>query len=141
MQFWKRSIQRQLILSMGAALLASIFIVITMYSSVVNHMVDRYLVGEALHAKVTAVKNDLDRTLTVPVTAAASIAGNSLIQDWLGYGENPQRMMAFVRYLATVKAQQNALTTSIAVLESGNYYSEEGLTRTLNRANEQDAWF
>ena len=46
MRLWQRSIQWQLILSMGAALLASILIVVGIYSAVVNRLTDRYLVGK-----------------------------------------------------------------------------------------------
>ena len=50
MGFMNRSIQWQLIVSMGAALLTSILIVILVYSSAVNRLAERYLVGEALPA-------------------------------------------------------------------------------------------
>src|SRR5690606_16505973 len=82
MGLWKRSIQWQLILSMGAALLASILIVVGVYSAVVNRLTERFLVEEALPARVLAIRNDLERVLTAPVTANAGIAGNSFIQDW-----------------------------------------------------------
>ncbi len=141
MPFMQRSIQWQLIVSMGAALLTSTLIVILVYSSAVNRLAERYLVGQALPADIAAIRNDIERTLAAPITATAGIAGNSLMQDWLREGESADRAEAVGRYLAGVKAQQNALTTSIAVLDSGNYYSEEGLSRTLNRNSAGDGWF
>ncbi|WP_421682459.1 methyl-accepting chemotaxis protein [Stutzerimonas urumqiensis] len=141
MHFWKRSIQRQLTWSMGAALLTSILIVVAIYSSVVSRLTERYLVGQALPANIASIRNDLERTLTAPITAASSIASNSLVQDWLVDGERSDQADAFSRYLAGVKQEQKALTTSIAVLDSGNYYSEAGLARTLERGNPRDTWF
>ncbi|MBE7376380.1 methyl-accepting chemotaxis protein [Pseudomonas lopnurensis] len=141
MPFFKRSIQWQLVVSMGAALLASLLIVILVYASAVNRLAERYLIGEALPANVTAIRNDIERTLADPITATAGIAGNTLVHDWLAGGEDAGQGEAIGRYLQGVKAQQNALTTSIAVLESGNYYSETGLSRTLSRAVAGDAWF
>ncbi|HAQ85111.1 MAG: chemotaxis protein [Pseudomonas sp.] len=141
MPFMQRSIQWQLIVSMGAALLASILIVILVYSSAVNRLAERYLVGQALPANISAIRNDIERTLAAPITATAGIAGNTLVQDWLQYGESTDQAQAMGRYLEGVKAQQNALTTSIAVLDSGNYYSEAGLSRTLNRNAPGDGWF
>src|SRR5690606_40253719 len=76
MRLWQRSIQWQLILSMGAALLASILIVVGIYSAVVDRLTERYLIEEALPARVLAIRNDLERVLTAPVTANASIAEN-----------------------------------------------------------------
>ena len=141
MRFMQRSIQWQLTVSMGAALLASLLIVILVYASAVDRLAERYLIGEALPANITAIRNDIERTLSGPVTATAGIAGNTLVHDWLTAGEDASEAQAIGRYLQGVKTQQNALTTSIAVLESGNYYSETGLSRTLSRAAAGDAWF
>ena len=141
MRFMQRSIQWQLMVSMGAALLTSILIVILVYSSAVNRLAERYLIGEALPANVTAIRNDIERTLAAPITAAAGIASNTLVQDWLLDGENDQQAAAMSRYLDGVKKQQDALTTSIAVLESGHYYTETGLTRKLDRSNPSEGWF
>ncbi|MCJ0974258.1 methyl-accepting chemotaxis protein [Pseudomonas sp. PS1] len=141
MPFMQRSIQWQLIVSMGAALLTSLLIVILVYSSAVNRLAERYLVGQALPANVGAIGNDIERTLTAPITATAGIASNALVHDWLRSGETGLDADAVGRYLEGVKAQQKALTTSIAVLESGNYYSEAGLSRTLSRSAAGDAWF
>ncbi|WP_226687510.1 methyl-accepting chemotaxis protein [Stutzerimonas stutzeri] len=141
MQFFKRSIQWQLILSMGAALLASLLIVILVYASAVERLAERYLLGEALPANINAIRNDIERTLAAPITATAGIASNALVHDWLIQGEDPQRAEAIGRYLHGVKTQQNALTTSIAVLGSGHYHSDAGLSRTLSRATPADSWF
>jgi len=141
MRFMQRSIQWQLAVSMGAALLASLLIVILVYASAVDRLAERYLIGEALPANITAIRNDIERTLSGPVTATAGIAGNTLVHDWLAAGEGASEAQAIGRYLQGVKTQQNALTTSIAVLDSGNYYSETGLSRTLSRAAAGDAWF
>ncbi|NHW02529.1 methyl-accepting chemotaxis protein [Stutzerimonas degradans] len=141
MRFMQRSIQWQLTVSMGAALLASLLIVILVYASAVDRLAERYLIGEALPANITAIRNDIERTLSGPVTATAGIAGNTLVHDWLTAGEDASEAQAIGRYLQGVKTQQNALTTSIAVLDSGHYYSETGLSRTLSRAAAGDAWF
>ena len=141
MGFMKRSIQWQLIVSMGAALLTSMLIVILVYSSAVNRLAERYLIGEALPANITAIRNDIERTLTEPVTATAGIASNTLIHDWLRQAQSAEREVAMARYLEGVKVQQSALTTNIAVLESGHYYSDQGLVRTLARSTPEDGWF
>ncbi|MFI8579288.1 methyl-accepting chemotaxis protein [Ectopseudomonas khazarica] len=141
MRLWQRSIQWQLILSMGAALLASILIVVGIYSAVVNRLTERYLIEEALPARVLAIRNDLERVLTAPITANASIAENSLVRDWLAAGEDATRRDEFARYLEGVRAQQNAMTTSIVALASGNYTTGEGLMRTLDRSQTENQWF
>ncbi|WP_044873917.1 methyl-accepting chemotaxis protein [Pseudomonas sp. LFM046] len=141
MRLWQRSIQWQLIFSMGAALLAGILIVIGIYSVLMNRLTERFLLDEALPARVQAIGNSLERTLAAPITANAGIAVNALVQDWLAEGEDPARAEAFSRYLESVRAQQNATTTSIAVMESGHYYTGQGLARTISRSQPENQWF
>ncbi|SDG54832.1 methyl-accepting chemotaxis protein [Pseudomonas benzenivorans] len=141
MRLWQRSIQWQLILSMGAALLASILVVVGIYSLLLNRLTERYLVDEALPASILAIRNDLERGLAEPLTAARGIAENSLVADWLGSGEDPARAAEFVRYLAGVQAQQQALVTFIVALDSGSYFTGAGLDRTLRRGPAENAWF
>ena len=141
MRLWQRSIQWQLILSMGAALLASILIVVAIYSAVVSRLAERYLVEEALPASILAIRNDLERVLAEPLTAARGIAENSLVQDWLQQGEDAAQQAAFVRYLSAVQSQQEALTTFIVGLDSGNYFTGKGLDRRLSRGPAENNWF
>jgi methyl-accepting chemotaxis protein len=141
MHLWQRSVQWQLILGMGAALLASILIVVGIYSALVNRLTERYLVEEALPARLSSIRNGLERVLAAPITANAGVAENSLVEDWLAAGEDDARRGEFARYLAGVRAQQNALTTSIVALHSGHYTTGDGLLRTLERNQAENQWF
>ncbi|WP_068829655.1 methyl-accepting chemotaxis protein [Pseudomonas sp. BMS12] len=140
MQFWQRSIRWQLILSMGAALVVSVLIVIFIYSGVANRQVEQYLVNGELPARVEAVRNDLERVLATPLEQARGIAGNSLVADWLAAGEDPAQLDAMSRYLQQEKVAGGALSTFIVALKSGSYITNQGLDRTLTRGPDS-AWF
>jgi methyl-accepting chemotaxis protein len=141
MQFWRRSIQWQLILSMGAALLLSILIVVGIYTLVVNRLAQRYLVEQALPSSIEAMRNDIERILVQPLTAAKDIASNSMVRDWLAGGENSAQSAAFVQYLEGIRAEHKAFTALIVGTASNHYFTEKGLDRSLSRANPKDAWF
>ncbi|RON01143.1 chemotaxis protein [Pseudomonas brassicacearum] len=141
MQFWRRSIQWQLILSMGTALLVSILIVVGIYTLVVNRLAQRYLVEQALPSSIEAMRNDIERILVQPLTAAKDIASNSMVREWLAEGENADRASGFVSYLEGIRAEHKAFTALIAGTASGHYFTEKGLDRTLSRSNPADAWF
>nr|WP_247257871.1 methyl-accepting chemotaxis protein [Pseudomonas moorei] len=141
MQFWRRSIQWQLILSMGTALLVSILIVVGIYTLVVNRLAERYLVEQALPSSIEAMRNDIERILVQPLTAAKDIASNSMVRDWLAGGENSAQTPAFVSYLEGIRAEHKAFTALIVGGASSHYYTEKGLDRTLSRSNPKDAWF
>ncbi|MGF0241408.1 methyl-accepting chemotaxis protein [Rhodococcus sp. IEGM1300] len=141
MQFWRRSIQWQLILSMGSALLVSILIVVGIYTLVVNRLAQSYLVEQALPSSIEAMRNDIERILVQPLTAAKDIASNSMVRDWLAGGENSAQTESFVTYLEGVRAEHKAFTALIVGAASSHYFTEKGLDRTLSRSNPADAWF
>jgi methyl-accepting chemotaxis protein len=141
MQFWRRSIQWQLILSMGTALLVSILIVVGIYTLVVNRLAERYLVEQALPSSIEAMRNDIERILVQPLTAAKDIASNSMVRDWLAGGENSAQTNTFVTYLEGIRAEHKAFTAIIVGTASNHYFTEKGLDRTLSRSNPKDAWF
>ena len=141
MQFWRRSIQWQLILSMGTALLVSVLIVVGIYTLVVNRLAQSYLVEQALPSSIEAMRNDIERILVQPLTAAKDIASNSMVRDWLAEGENSAQAEKFVTYLEGIRAEHDAFTALIVGTASSHYYNEKGLDRTLSRSNPKDAWF
>ncbi|RFQ29010.1 chemotaxis protein, partial [Pseudomonas sp. ATCC 13867] len=136
-----RSIQTQLILSMGAALLISLLIVLGLYAVLVNRLSERYLLEQALPASIQAIANDFERRLTGPITAASGIAENPLVQDWLAGGESPEQLAEFTRYLGGIRASQKAFSALIAANASGAYYSDKGKERILSRSEPKDSWY
>nr|WP_180203960.1 methyl-accepting chemotaxis protein [Pseudomonas sp. SbOxS1]NYU03759.1 methyl-accepting chemotaxis protein [Pseudomonas sp. SbOxS1] len=141
MQFWRRSIQWQLILSMGTALLVSILIVVGIYTLVVNRLAQSYLVEQALPSSIEAMRNDIERILVQPLTAAKDIASNSMVRDWLAAGEDSAQTGTFTTYLEGVRAEHKAFTALMVGTASNHYFNEKGLDRTLSRSNPKDAWF
>ncbi len=141
MHIWRRSIQLQLIAGMGAALLVSILVVVAIYTVAVNRLTERYLLDTALPASIEAIRNDIERMLSQPLVAAADIAGNTLLRDWLAAGENPAEAARFIEYLDAAKQRNHAFTALFAATASGHYYNEKGLDRTLGRQNPKDQWF
>ncbi|KJZ47412.1 chemotaxis protein [Pseudomonas fluorescens] len=141
MQFWRRSIQWQLILSMGTALLVSILIVVGIYTLVVNRLAQSYLVEQALPSSIEAMRNDIERILVQPLTAAKDIASNSMVRDWLAGGEDSAQVGTFTTYLEGIRAEHKAFTAIIVGTASNHYFTEKGLDRTLSRSNPKDAWF
>ncbi|MCY1481415.1 Methyl-accepting chemotaxis protein McpH [compost metagenome] len=141
MRPWHRSIQSQLIFSMGGALLLSLLIVLGLYALLVNRLSERYLLEQALPASIEAIRNDFERQLAGPITAVAGIADNSLVQDWLAAGADPARQDDFVRYLRGLRASQRAFATLIVDGATGAYYTDQGRERTLGHDDPKDAWY
>jgi methyl-accepting chemotaxis protein len=126
---------------MGTALLVSILIVVGIYTLVVNRLAQSYLVEQALPSSIEAMRNDIERILVQPLTAAKDIASNSMVRDWLAGGENSDQTDVFVSYLEGIRAEHKAFTALIVGTASNHYFTEKGLDRTLSRSNPKDAWF
>jgi methyl-accepting chemotaxis protein len=141
MRLWRNSIQWQLILSMGAALVISSLVVIGIYAYALNRLTDRYLLQEAMPASVKAIRNDLERVLTVPLTTASNMANNTLIADWLSAGEAVEQQPQFVHYLSNLQQHYNALVSFIIAKDSGHYFTNKGLDITLKPGEANSKWF
>jgi methyl-accepting chemotaxis protein len=125
---------------MGTALLVSILIVVGIYTLVVNRLAQSYLVEQALPSSIEAMRNDIERILVQPLTAAKDIASNSMVRDWLASGEDSSKP-AFAQYLEGIRAEHKAFTALIIGSDSNHYITEKGLDRTLSRTKPADAWF
>ncbi|BCQ58872.1 hypothetical protein PBOI14_06220 [Pseudomonas sp. Boi14] len=126
MQFWRRSIQWQLVLSMGSALLVSLLVVVAVYTVVINHLTQNYLVDKALPSSIEAMRNDIERILAQPLTVARDIASNGMLRDWLAGGEDPAQAQVFVDYLEGIRAENQAFTTLMVGTATNHYYNEKG---------------
>jgi methyl-accepting chemotaxis protein len=87
------------------------------------------------------MRNDIERILVQPLTAAKDIASNSMVRDWLAGGEDSARTTTFATYLEGIRAEHKAFTALIVGTASNHYITEKGLDRTLSRSNPKDAWF
>ncbi|MGS0941958.1 methyl-accepting chemotaxis protein [Pseudomonas luteola] len=141
MRLWRNSIQWQLILSMGAALVISSLVVIGIYAYALNRLTDRYLLQEAMPTSVKAIRNDLERVLTIPLTTASNMANNTFIADWLSAGEAVEQQPQFVHYLSNLQQHYNALVSFIISKDSGHYFTNKGLDITLKPGEANSKWF
>jgi methyl-accepting chemotaxis protein len=139
MRIWRRSIQWQLIASMGAALLASILVVVAIYTVAVNRLTER-LPGR--HGAAGQHRGDPQRhrTHARPTLQAADIAGNTLLRDWLAAGEDPAQAPLH-RIPGGRQAAQPGLHHDVRRHCEQPLLQRERPDRTLSRANPKDSWF
>lgn len=101
-------------------------------------IIDRVIHNE-IPATLESIRNDINASLTGPVAIARSLANNSYLQEWLARGEAQQDSERAVNYLKRLQHSTEANTVFYVSALSGNYYTADGIERTLNR--EQDTWF
>ncbi|WP_035061566.1 methyl-accepting chemotaxis protein [Andreprevotia chitinilytica] len=134
------SIRKKLLVSVVLILLASQLIAALVLGSLFRGaMTERVEHGELKQA-VMAIRNDLDKSLSVPVQVAGDIASNSYLLDWIAGGEPETGIPAWQKYAKKVKAATGYPIVSYVSETGRKYYDDEhGLLRKLDPAS--DGWF
>ncbi|WP_249978076.1 methyl-accepting chemotaxis protein [Vreelandella olivaria] len=102
-------------------------------------LVTERVTAEELPATLYSIRNDIDATLTGPITIAQSLAHNPYLQAWLSEGEPEEETTKAVAYFQDIQQRTGASIVFYVSAHSGNYYTANGIERTLSR--EHDHWF
>ncbi|KAA0012220.1 HAMP domain-containing protein [Billgrantia pellis] len=92
-----------------------------------------------LPATLESIRNDIEATLTGPITTAQGLANNPYLQEWMAAGESRRGAERAIAYFQDIKRRTGASIVFYVSARSGKYYTQEGIERTLSREN--DRWF
>jgi methyl-accepting chemotaxis protein len=123
----------------GGALLLSVLLSTLIGNSAMRAMVTERIEIEEIPATLDAVTNAIEKEINVPLNISKAIAQNSFTNNWLGSGEPIETVENIAEYLKVMRDSNKAITSFIVSGNTGNYYTAEGLSRTLDKNN--DAWF
>jgi methyl-accepting chemotaxis protein len=136
------SIRAKLILGVAIALLTCIGAMLWLNIAQIKGLLDRYLIDTALPVSTASIAHEIDAELTGPITAAWAISDNTLMQDWAERGEPTYELDSVTGFLSQVRENLGAHAAFFIPLESGNYYTDAGLVRTLDQQGQgKDDWF
>ncbi|MBW3695829.1 methyl-accepting chemotaxis protein [Vibrio sp. T187] len=90
-----------------------------------------------LPAVLGEVSNDLNAQLESPIIASKMMTLSPLIIQY----QNSQTQSDINTYLANVKREFNAITAYFVSREDGNYYTHDGLLKTISESDSGDQWF
>jgi len=135
------SIQKKLILGLALSLLLFMAISMSLSIFMTGQSIRERVVDQELPAVVGEIRNDILRQIGQPLATSEGIAGNTFLQDWEAAGLPDTGLDAWQRYATKIKAQAKASTVVWASAETGKYFTEAGLNRTLDKASPTDQWF
>ncbi|EDM48265.1 methyl-accepting chemotaxis transducer [Marinobacter algicola DG893] len=124
---------------MGAALLASTLLLVSLNIFQMRGLLDRYLLNSALPSSLEAIANSVERDLQAPITASRLIAGNSYLKEWIRDNEPQQGLDPATQYLEGVRRSQDAASAHFVSASTGNYYTHQGIDRVVTP--QADRWF
>ncbi|WP_438862721.1 methyl-accepting chemotaxis protein [Neptunicella sp.] len=128
----------------GAMALALFFT--TLFSSLINisqfsSMFYDVTENEHLPNTLNRVKEQIMAELQVPITLSQGIAQNNLVQQWIESGENTQQLDDIKSYFNRFVQENGALQVFWVSANSNNYYTNDGLFKTVSKTVERDSWF
>ena len=142
MNFLRRfSIQKKLMLSMGACLLIFLIISTTLGITMTGSGIRERVVQQELPAVVGEIRNDILRQIAEPLALSKGIANNTYLQDWENAGLPDEGLAGWQNYTKQIKDKAKAATIFWVSAATGKYFTEAGLNRTLDKASPSDQWF
>ncbi|MBF8221455.1 methyl-accepting chemotaxis protein [Halomonas sp. 328] len=133
------TIAKKLLIGIGLSMILIVGGVTAIQYHLFSDLITDRVTGAELPATLESIRNDIDATLTGPITTARGLADNGYLREWLARGESRAEGERAVAHLERLQQRTGANTVFYVSALSGNYYTAEGIARTLNR--EQDAWF
>lgn len=142
MQFLNRlSIQKKLILSLASCLVIFLLVSVVLSSIITGNSIRNRVTAHELPAVVGEIRNDILRQIGEPLAISQSIANNSYLLEWEAAGLPDDGAAAWQRYAKNIKDKSKAAAIFWVSGETGKYYTDAGLTRTLSKSAAGDQWF
>ena len=120
-------------------LLLGAFVTSIAIHSVASNSLRQSIVERELPITSDSLYSEIQHDLVLPVFISGQMASNTLLHDWALAGE--EDVDAITRYLNEVKSKQNSLTSFFISETTKNYYSADGLFKTVSPTDAADRWY
>ncbi len=135
------SIRKKLLVSMAACLLLFLIISTVLSFTMIGNTVKERAVDLELPAIVGEVRNDILRQIGAPLATSQAIANNTFLHAWEAAGLGDEGIEAWKKYAQTIQNKTQAASVFWVSGDSGKYFTQKGLERTLNKNDPSDQWF
>lgn len=112
--------------------------------SVVGYLTSRQSIRDGILLKelpLTAdtVYSEIQKDLIRPVFVSSMMATDTFLRHWVLQGETETPRM--VQYLSDIQKRFGAVTAFFVSNQTGRYYYQGGILKTVSRDEPRDAWF
>ncbi len=135
------SIQKKLLISMTVALLLFLLVSTGLGIFLTSGRLKERAIEQELPAALGEIRNDVLRQITQPLALSRAIAYNSYLLDWEAQGLPDGGRVAWQRYASGLKAKARAASVFWVSGATGQYLTDQGAPRTLNKNAASDQWF
>jgi len=132
-------LKQKIYTSLVLAIVLPLTISTILFSESIKSNADEKLANSELPTALREVRNAIELELSIPITTSRSISKNTFVENWLGEGEQKDKLNEFIEYLARIKNDNDAITSFIVSNSTSNYYTNSGIVRQIDR--NEDQWF
>ena len=139
MKSW--SVRNKILFSVTLILVAALSITGVLSGQMFKSALTERLEQYELVRTVEAVRNDIDKSVSVPLEQTRMLAANTFLHNWMAAGEPAAGIPAWQEYAQQVKKTTNAAVVSWVSESTNNYYNDsQGLFRQVD-PDGRDGWF
>ena len=139
MKSW--SVRNKILFSVTLILVAALSITGVLSGQMFKSTLTERLEQYELVRTVEAVRNDIDKSVSVPLEQTRMLAANTFLLNWMAAGEPASGIPAWQTYAQQVKKTTGAAVVSWVSESTKNYYEDsKGLSRQVD-PDGHDGWF
>jgi len=132
-------LKQKVYVSLILAIILPLAVSTLLFSNSIRSHTEEKLAKVDLPTALNEVKNGIELELANPIIVSKEIAYNLFVNNWLSNNEDTSQQASFIDYLSAIKKENNAISAYIVSKESGNYYTDGGISRQVDKNN--DKWF
>jgi methyl-accepting chemotaxis protein len=133
------SLRQKLVIALAMIVVVLLGITLSYSNYLSREVVLKRLQQQELPAVVTALGNDVQGKIAVPLALSQEIASDTYLSDWAARGEPAAELDKWSKYAQRILQDTQADSVFYVSAKTHNYYNQNGLARQLNPAKDQ--WF
>ncbi|MCA1766741.1 MAG: Cache 3/Cache 2 fusion domain-containing protein, partial [Idiomarina sp.] len=135
------NLQNKLTLSMAIALTTLLVIAMGVSTFMMRSLIEERVTKQELPATLGEIRGEVGQLIATPMLISQELANNQYLIDAIKNGESATAQNEITRFLNRIYQQRNAVAAFTVSAESNNYYTADGLFKTVSPDEERDQWF
>lgn len=135
------NLQNKLTLSMAIALTTILVIAMGVSTFMMRSLIEERVTEQELPAALGEIRGEISQLITTPMLVSQELANNQYLIDALKSDEPENVQQEITRYLSRIHQERSAVTAFTVSKGSNNYYTADGLFKTMSPNEERDQWF
>ncbi|GLH71733.1 hypothetical protein GETHLI_02350 [Geothrix limicola] len=134
------SIKVRLLLTTSLVLLVTLGVSSFVYLTSTSDFVNKRIETSEMPAILGSIRHEVEQQIAGPLAVSRSVVSNPFLMDWAGGGESAGGLAIWKRYGEEMMRLNAADSITFIPMETGHYYSQVGLLKTMKRGNADSGW-